>query len=664
MSAVRWPRWHGFPVWAFPAMAVFWCLAVASCGDDPPVTPIDPEPEPDQPTALVIHAGDGQTATTGTSVAEPVLVRVTGRTGAIAGVQVGFAVTAGGGRVQFATAATGTDGLASPGSWTLGTAGPQELRASVEGLQPVTFTASAIGIPARIEAIVGLDQQAFVGSQVAVVPEVRVTAAGGSAVPGATVSFTTGPGATITGADSVTNEDGRASAGSWTLGSIPAVYWLEAMVEGDGVTGNPVRFEARALAGPPAELLRIEGDGQESEVTFPVPVLPKVRVLDPSGNAVAGVKVTFQAGGGSAVRPREAEADSLGFAGVERWILGTEPGVVYMLTASVRDGEDVLASIAFTATATPPVYDIEMVFPNPEELSEPHRTAFRNAERLWEEAITGNLPWATLREGELRTCLSRSGIDLEPDGDRIVNDMLIYASIEQIDGGGGILAAAGPCQLRARSDPPRVGSGLPIVGTLRIDAADADGEHLEETIVHEMAHVLGFGTLWGRLDLLRDSVVSGRGNPHFTGDSAVAAFARIGGERYTASNLVPVQNLGGVGVWNGHWRDFVFCNELMTAFVDAGKNPLSIVTLASMTDLGYEGVDLDVADEFTVPVGCSSPEAGGGRPGGVWRGGVRVGGARPGGAWPGSRAGTGAEILLPPIGVVNVDVRGRGIPPG
>ncbi len=647
MTALRRPCRPRFPIGPLAPAAMFSCLAVASCGGDPPVTPIDPKPEPDRPTVLAIHAGDGQTATAGTSVAEPVLVRVTGRTGAaLAGVQVGFAVTAGGGRVRSASASTGTDGLASPGSWTLGTPGPQELRATVEGLQPVTFTADAIGIPARVEAAAGLDQQAFVGSQVAVAPQVRVTAADGSPVPGVPVSFTTDPGATIAGADSVTNDDGRASAGSWTLGPTPAVYRLEARVEGEGVTGNPVRFEARAMAGPPAELVRVEGDGQESEVTFPVPVLPRVRVLDPSGNFMAGVKVSFEAGGGSAVRPQEAESDSLGFAGVERWILGTEPGVVYTLSASVRDGEEVLASAAFTATATPPVYDIEIVFRRPEELSESHRTAFENAERLWEEAITGNLPWATLREGELRTCLSRGGIDLEADGDRIVNDMLIYASIEQIDGGGGILAAAGPCQLRARSE-------LPIVGTLRIDAADADGEHLEETIVHEMAHVLGFGTLWGRLDLLQDSVVSGRGNPHFTGDSAVAAFARIGGERYAASDLVPVQNLGGVGVWNGHWRDFVFCNELMTAFVDAGKNPLSIVTLASMTDLGYEGVDLAVADEFTVPVGCSSPDAGG----------ARRDVARPGGAWPGARPGSGVEILLPPIGVVNVDARRRVLRP-
>ena len=632
---------HGtrFPIPPVAALAAFSCLVVASCGGDPPITPIDPEPEPDRPTAMTIHDGDGQTATTGTSVAESVLVRVTGRTGtALGGVQVGFAVTAGGGRVQFATASTGADGLASPGRWTLGAAGPQELRATVDGLQPVNFTATAIGVPARIEAAAGRDQQAFVASEVAVAPEVRVTAADGSPVSGVQVSFTTDPAATIAGADSVTNDIGRASAGSWTLGTTPAVYWLEARVEGEAITGNPVRFEARALAGPPAELLRVEGDGQESEVRFPVPVSPKVRVLGPHGNVVAGVTVSFEAGEGSAVVPTEVEADSLGFAGVDKWVLGTDPGVAYTLTASVREGDDTLAFATFTATSTPAVYEIEIVFRNPDELAERYRSAFQNAERLWEEAITGNLPWATLRESELRTCLSQGGIDLDPGGDRIVNDMLVYASVEQIDGGGGTLAAAGPCQIRKDSY-------LPIVGTIRIDAADADGDHLEETIVHEMAHVLGFGTLWGRLGLLQDSVANGRGNPHFAGDSAVAAFARIGGERYTASTLVPVQHLGGVGVWNGHWRDFVLCNELMTAFVDAGKNPLSIVTLASMADLGYEGVDTGTADEFTVPAGCTSSGPGGRRPDGAPRG-----------------LGPGTEILLAPIGVV--DTRGRLIPSG
>ena len=620
-----------YPV-TLAALGIFSWLALASCGGDPPVTPIDPEPEPDRPTMVTIHAGDGQAATTGTSVADPILVRVTGRTGtALAGVRVSFSVTAGGGRVQFATVSTDAEGVASPGRWTLGAAGPQELRASVEGLQPVTFTATAIAIPARIMAVAGDGQQALVGSKVAVAPAVRVTAADGSPVPGVRVAFTTDHAATITGADSLTGDDGRASARSWTLGTAPDFYRLEARAEGEGIAGNPVLFEALALAGPAAELVPAGGDGQSSEVRFPVPVSPMVQVLDPFGNAIAGVTVGFEAGGGSAVVPTAANADSLGFAGVDKWVLGTEPGTVYTLTARVQAGDSVLASTTFTATATPPVYDIEIVLRNPGELAESHRAAFENAERLWERAITGNLPWATLREAELRTCLSRGGIDLEPEGDRIVNDMLIYASVERIDGGGGILAAAGPCQLRE-------GSYLPIAGTMRIDVADIDGDHIEETIVHEMAHVLGFGTLWGRLGLLQDSVVNGRGNPHFKGDSAVAAFARIGGSQYTSSTLVPVQHQGGVGVWNGHWRDFVLCKELMTAFVDAGKNPLSIVTLASMIDLGYGGVELGVADAFTVPASCVSADAAG-----------RDRAMDPGRPRP------GIEILLPPLRPVNLD---------
>ena len=724
------PPWRRLRDRSFASSAAICWLAAASCGGDAPLPPIEPGPDPDRPAALTIHGGDGQTATTGTSVAEPLLVRVTGREGAalagvqvsfavasgggrvqfatsntdsgglaspgrwtlgatgpqelrasveglepvtfnatsigiparieavagqgqrafagsdvavaplvrvtgregaaLAGVQVSFAVASGGGRVQFATSNTDSGGLASPGRWTLGATGPQELRASVEGLEPVTFNATSIGIPARIEAVAGQGQRAFAGSDVAVAPLVRVTAADGSPLSGILVSFTTGPGASIAGADSLTDGDGRAGAGRWTLGTRPDVYRLEAMADGESISGNPVSFEAQALAGPPAELLRIEGDGQESEVKFPVAVSPRVRVLDPHGNVMAGVTVSFEAGGGSAVVPAEDEADSLGFAGVDKWVLGPEPGVAYTLTASVQEGDDTLATTVFTATATPPVYDIEIVLRNPGALSESHRAAFENAERLWERAITGNLPWATLREAELRACLSRSGIDIEPVGDRLINDMLIYASVEDIDGRGGILAAAGPCQLRRDSL-------LPVAGTMRIDAADVDGDHLEETIVHEMAHVLGFGTLWGLLRLLQDSVAHGRGNPHFKGDSAVAAFARIGGERYGASELVPVQHLGGAGIWNGHWRDFVLCTELMTAFADTGENPLSIVSLASMIDLGYERVDLGVADAFEVPAGCTSSRAGARRP--------RWG---PGGLAPPT------EILLPPLGLVDL----------
>ena len=63
-----------------------------------------------------------------------------------------------------------------------------------------------------------------------------------------------------------------------------------------------------------------------------------------------------------------------------------------------------------------------------------------------------------------------------------------------------------------------------------------------------------------------------------------------------------VENTGGAGTADAHWRESVFGNELMTGFVDAGVNPLSRVTVASMGDLGYT-VNLADADPYTLAPG-------------------------------------------------------------
>ena len=122
---------------------------------------------------------------------------------------------------------------------------------------------------------------------------------------------------------------------------------------------------------------------------------------------------------------------------------------------------------------------------------------------------------------------------------------------------------------------------------------------------------MGFGSLWEYLGLLQDPVdpsqATGNEDPHFVGDSAIKAFNEIGGDEYTGGEPVPAENLGGAGVVNGHWREFVFRTELMTPFLNGGvPNPLSVVTLASFQDLGYEEVDLTLADDFELP--SSSPD--------------------------------------------------------
>ena len=70
----------------------------------------------------------------------------------------------------------------------------------------------------------------------------------------------------------------------------------------------------------------------------------------------------------------------------------------------------------------------------------------------------------------------------------------------------------------------------------------------------------------------------------------------------------------------------------MTGFIDAGLNPLSIVTLASMTDMGYTGVDMSLADAFTLPAATAADAA-----------------------LPGSRIDLGDDLIRGPVAVVERD---------
>lgn len=114
-----------------------------------------------------------------------------------------------------------------------------------------------------------------------------------------------------------------------------------------------------------------------------------------------------------------------------------------------------------------------------------------------------------------------------------------------------------------------------------------------------MAHVIGFGSVvWDLLGLLADPALEGGSDPHFTGPRAIEAFDRIGGAGFSGAK-VPVEDTGGEGVADAHWRESVFDNELMTGFLNAGSNPLSEVSVASLWDMGYE-VNLDGSDGFSI----------------------------------------------------------------
>ncbi len=209
-------------------------------------------------------------------------------------------------------------------------------------------------------------------------------------------------------------------------------------------------------------------------------------------------------------------------------------------------------------------FNIDVVFLG--GLTASQQAIFDLAAARWEQIITGDLP-------------AVGSID----------DVQISAEGLAIDGVGGILGQAGPTGLRA-------GSFLPYSGFMQFDTADLasleSAGDLQAVILHEMAHVLGFGTIWTDLGLLSGG---GGADPQYTGTNAVAQYDTIFS---TTATSVPVENTGGPGTADAHWRETVFKNELMTGFLSGTTQPISAVTVGQFQDLGYT-VDYTAADAFT-----------------------------------------------------------------
>src|SRR5688500_16934432 len=163
-----------------PNLALLTTLAACGGGGDPVEPPPPPAPTPSALAAAT--GGTPQTTTVGTAVAAAPSVRVTSSAGQpVSGVAVAFAVTAGGGTLGATSATRNADGVASAGSWTLGTtAGANAVRATVGSLTPVTFEATGQpGPAARVEAV-GAGQSAAVATAVPTAPGVKVVDAHGN----------------------------------------------------------------------------------------------------------------------------------------------------------------------------------------------------------------------------------------------------------------------------------------------------------------------------------------------------------------------------------------------------------------------------------------------------------------------------------------------------
>lgn len=549
-------------------------------------------------------SGSGQTGQVATALTSAIVVRVADQfNNPVQGTSVTFAA-GGGGSVNPLSAQTGANGQAQT-TWTLGqTAGNQTATATSGTLtgSPVTFNATATaGTAASVAKSAGDGQSATAGTAVAMPPAVVVKDGFNNVKAGAIVTFAVASGGgSVTKPIDTTDASGIALVGSWILGAAGA-NTLTATVTGPGITGNPATFTATATpVGAPANVVVFVGDNQTGLVGFAVNVRPAVRVTDAAGGPVPGQSVTFAvASGGGSVTNATVLTNSNGVAQVGSWVLGGTAGA-NTLTATVAGGGIAGNPVAFTATGATAAFNIVIQNVGP-AFSPVVQTAFDSAVAKWQRIIyqdVADIPNFSAGAGQC-------GTNSPAVGPTTVDDLLILARFDSIDGPGNILGSAGPCFIRTAN-------AITVMGQMRFDTADvatlvAQGQ-LNNVILHEMGHVLGFGSLWNFSPNACRQNTSSVGSPldtYFSCPKAVAMFDSIGGTSYTGGNKVPVENCGpaspagcGAGTINSHWREPTFVEELMTGYLSSAvANPLSRLTTASLEDISY-GVNYAASDNY------------------------------------------------------------------
>jgi hypothetical protein len=329
-----------------------------------------------------------------------------------------------------------------------------------------------------------------------------------------------------------------------------------------------------------------------------------LKVYDRFGNGVPGVAVTIAvAEGGGEVTPSSGVTGSDGTLGGIAWRLGRlgGPQSLSFSTGVVGAGGSTFAS--FTGTVVARIrsgYDPELRFfgPAPQPAI---ALAFQAAMDRIRAVVLSDLDDVALLNFDMGRC-GLTGIILN----EVVDDVLIMASVTPIDGPGRVLASAGPCITR-------VNSRFTVVGVMRFDVDDLNvllaSNRLYAVVLHEILHIVGVGTLWRSRDLL---LGSGGSDPRFAGLLAAARCVAAGGAAVCGTGSVPVENSGGSGTIEAHWREAIFDSELMTGFVESTPDmPLSAITLASLEDLGLT-VNYLSADPYNVPpAGLLAPRLGG-----------------------------------------------------
>jgi len=273
-----------------------------------------------------ITDGDKQVATVGQPLERALAVRLVNAAGQTLPAQtVSFVVTGGSGSVFVGTVQADASGIARE-RWTLGpSAGTQRVEVrtvSAAGQPTVWVVFEATARPAAPASMAVLSAPAT-GTQLQPLSErteVRVLDRFGNPCPGVEVTFTSPQGGSANPPSTTTDNQGIART-LWTLALPLGDQFLDATV-GAVPAGRAVARAVAAPPGPPAQVLKMQGDGLTGNQHTAVAPPLVVRVVDALGNGVPAVAVRFASGTtGFFVEPRTLTTNTRGEATLEAAVL-------------------------------------------------------------------------------------------------------------------------------------------------------------------------------------------------------------------------------------------------------------------------------------------------------------------------------------------------------
>jgi Ca2+-binding RTX toxin-like protein len=240
-------------------------------------------------------------------------------------------------------------------------------------------------------------------------------------------------------------------------------------------------------------------------------------------------------------------------------------------------GDDVGTSPIIPGQTPQNSFNIDIRFTG--QFTASQQAAFTAAAARWEQIIVGDVP------------------DVFVPGVGQVDDIVIEARSTAIDGPNGVLGQTAIVAQRVVSNLPS--AAFIELDTFDIAALESSGQ-LSNTVLHEIGHALGFGIIWSDLGLISGATGP---DPQFLGPMSIQEYNLRFGANVTG---VPVENMGGPGTADSHWRESILTTELMTGFLDPGvANPITRLTVAQFGDLGYQ-VDFAAADSINLTSSLSS----------------------------------------------------------